>query len=97
MLGQFQDGITKVDLGPPPIERHALAGPFLERLAIGGDGLLELGGAVLAHAQRIERVAKTGLRFRPIKRHTLAGLFLERPAKGGQGSLELDCAALTLA
>jgi hypothetical protein len=33
-----------------PIERRALAGPFLERLAIGDDGLIELGSAALALA-----------------------------------------------
>src|SRR5436309_2918730 len=41
-----------------PVERHALAGPFLERLAIGGDGLFQLRRPALALAEIPERDAQ---------------------------------------
>src|SRR3981189_2608450 len=41
-----------------PVERNALAGLFLTRLAIGGDGLLELRGPALARTEGLQRVAQ---------------------------------------
>ena len=66
---------AEVVLGHGPLQRHALAGSFLERRAIGGDGLLEARGAALALAELLERVAEVALRRSPIQRHALAGSF----------------------
>ena len=52
-----------------PIERHALAGPFLQRLAIGGDGLFKLCRSALALAEYIKRSAQIVLGPGPNERH----------------------------
>jgi hypothetical protein len=80
--------------GAEPVERHALAGVFLERVAIGGDALFEACGAALAPAERLERSAEIVLGRFPVERHALAGLFHEGVAVGGDGLFEAFGAAL---
>jgi hypothetical protein len=55
-----------------PLERRALAGPFLERVAVGLDGFEQTLGAVLALPERQERGAEVVLRHGPVERHALA-------------------------
>ena len=43
--------VAEIVLGRRPVERHALAGPFLQRRAIGGDRLLQPRRAALALAE----------------------------------------------
>src|SRR5215471_3139411 len=75
--------------GPGPSERRALARPFLQRLAIGCDGLFELRRPTLAFSEYAKRIAQIVLGCGPIKRHALAGLFLQCLAIGDNGLFEL--------
>src|SRR5262249_55193220 len=77
-----------------PVERHSLARPFLQRLAIGGDRLLQPCTALLARAERLQRIAEIALRHGPVERHTLARAFFQRVAIGGDGLFELRLSAL---
>ncbi|MFZ1962977.1 MAG: hypothetical protein WAU78_05835 [Roseiarcus sp.] len=61
-----------------PIERDPLASAFLQRLAIGGDRLLQLARPALALPKDFERIAKTELCPRPLERNLLARLQLEQ-------------------
>ncbi len=80
--------VAEIVLRHCPDERHALAGVFLERGAVGDDGFLQPRGAAFALAERHERVAEVVLRHCPVERHALAGAFLERGAVGGDGFLQ---------
>src|SRR5262245_23655891 len=71
-LGEEYQRFALTARGDCPIDRLALAGPFLQRVAIGGDRLLEPGSAALARAERLKRVAEIVLRYRPLERHALA-------------------------
>jgi hypothetical protein len=66
-----------------PIERHALAGPFLEGVAIGGDRLVQVFRPALALAEGRKRSAEIVLGRGPVERHALAVLswssWLSRP------------------
>ena len=77
-----------------PIERHALAGPFLQRLAIGDDCLFELCRPALASPQRLKHVAQIVLGHGPLERHALARPFLQRLAIGDDRIFELRRPAL---
>ena len=48
------EAYAQIVLGHGPVERHALAGPFLQRLAIGGDGLFEPRRPALALARGLD-------------------------------------------
>ena len=50
-LGKRESGTRRLEEGPSPFERHALAGPFRERGAIRGDCFAELSGVTLAVVQ----------------------------------------------
>ena len=76
------------------VMRRELAGPFLERVAIGGDGLFEPSGAALAFPERRKRMSEVVLRDRPLERHALARVFLQRIAIGADGLFEAYRAAL---
>ena len=84
-------------LGHGPLERHALAGIFLQGLAIGGDGLLEPRRPALPLAERSERIAEIVLGHGPVERHALAGIFLQGLAIGGDRLFEPRRAAFPLA
>jgi hypothetical protein len=53
---------TLVAKAAGPIERHALAGPFLQRLAIGNNGLFEFCRPALTLSEPIECSAKVTIR-----------------------------------
>ena len=57
-----------------------LAGVFLERLTIGGNGLLELCGTALALAEFPERKAEIVLRRGPVERDALTRLQVDDAA-----------------
>jgi hypothetical protein len=57
--------VPPVVLGRGPLQRHPLAGPLLQRRAIGVDRLLQPLGAALPLAERQERVAEVVLGRRP--------------------------------
>ena len=62
----------EIVLGPGPIERHALAGIFRQRFAIGFDGLLEPRRPAPPLAEHSERIAEIQLGGGPIKRRARA-------------------------
>ena len=64
--------IAEIVLRHGPVERHALARPFLQRVAIGRDRLLQPRRAALALAERRQRIAEIVLRHGPVERHALA-------------------------
>ena len=72
------------------------AGPFLQGLAVGGDGLLEPRRPALPLAEPFERIAEIHLGHGPIERHPLAGIFLQSFAEGGDGFLQPRRPALPL-
>ena len=78
------------------MERNTLACPFLQRLAIGHNRLLELPRPALPLPKHPERSAEIHLRQRPIERNTLARPFLQRLAIGQNRLLELPRPALPL-
>jgi hypothetical protein len=80
-----------------PLERHALAGIFLQGLAKGGNGLLEPRRPALPLAEHSERVAEIRLGLGPLEPHALAGPFLQGLAIGGKGLIEPRRPALPLA
>jgi hypothetical protein len=47
VLAERAEHIAEIVLDRGPVERHALAGSFLEGVAIGGNGLFEARGIVL--------------------------------------------------
>src|SRR5262249_47690234 len=59
---------AEIVLGLRPVERHALAGSFLEGVAIGGDRLLQPRRPALALAEGPERSAEIVLGLRPVER-----------------------------
>ena len=77
-------------------ERHPLAGPFLQRLAIGDDGLFELRRPALALPEDLQRKPRLLWVMAQVERHALAGLFLQRLAIGDDGLFELRRPALAL-
>src|SRR5262249_45347737 len=74
--------IAEIILGPGPVERHALAGQFLEGVAIGANCLLQPRRPALACAERLKRIAEIVLGPGPAERHAVAGQFFERGAIG---------------
>jgi hypothetical protein len=66
---------AQVVLGLGPLERHALAGAFLQGGAEGLDRLLEPGWIALSLAQGPKRDAQVGLGPGPLQRHALARQF----------------------
>src|SRR5262249_56329796 len=81
--GEALERTAEIVLGRGPVERHALAGSFLESVAVGGDGLFEARGAALARAEAAERIAEIVQR-RP------ALLCVLRGAKRKTGDLNRD-------
>ena len=79
-----------------PVEGNVLAGPFLQRLAIGGDSFLQLFGPALPLPEPPKREAEVVLRRRPVERNALAGNFLQCLAIGGDSFLQLPGPALPL-
>ena len=79
------------------MERHALAGTFLQGFAKGGDGLVEPRRPALPLAEHCERIAEIDLGHGPIERHARAGIFLQGFAIGGNGLFEPRRPALPLA
>src|SRR5262249_27716506 len=77
-----------------PIERRALAGPFLQGLTVGGDGLFKLRSPALARSEGVERIAQIVLGRGPAERRTLAGVFLQRVAIGNDRLFEFCRPAL---
>jgi hypothetical protein len=75
-------GQDQIVLGHGPLERHALAGPFLLRLAKGVDRLCERLRSALTLAKAPKRKTEIVLRPGPIEGRALAGAFLQRLAKG---------------
>ena len=73
---------------PGPPERHTLARPFLQRLAIGSDSLFKLRRPALASPKSGKRITQIVLGPGPFERHTLAGLFLQYLAIGGDSLFE---------
>ena len=65
--------VAEVVLRHRPLQRHALAGVFLQRGAEGGDGFEQAGGAAFALAERPERGAEVVLRHGPVERSFRAG------------------------
>jgi hypothetical protein len=63
---------AEVILRHRPLERHAIARPFLQRGAEGLDRRLQLRRAALALPQRPKRDAEVVLRPRPVERHAIA-------------------------
>src|SRR4051794_5312805 len=84
-------------LGHGPVERDALAGPFLQRGAADADGLFQARGAALAFAEPPERVAEVVLSPRPAERDALAGPFRQRGAVGDDRLFQARGAALAFA
>src|SRR5258708_38922105 len=60
--------MAQIVLGRGPLERHALAGPFLQRLAIASDGLVKLRRSGLALPQSPKRIAEIVLGRGPVER-----------------------------
>src|SRR6516165_8026628 len=81
---------------PGPPERHTLARPFLQRLAIGSDSLFEFRRPTLPAPKGKKRVAQIVLRRGPLARLALAGPFLQRLTESGGSLLELRRSALAL-
>src|SRR5262249_28594343 len=75
-LGKEHQRDAFVAKTPGPVERHALARPFLQRVAIGPDRLLQPRRSALARAAPRKRIAGIGLRRGPLQRPTLARPFL---------------------
>ena len=73
---------------PAPLERHALARPFLQRRAKGRDRLLEPRRPVLPLPESFERVAEVVLRHRPVEGNPLTRPLLKRRTIGGDRLLE---------
>ena len=89
--GLFEErliGQRKIFLRLRPQKWDALADMFLQRRAIGGDGLLEPRRPALARAKGLKRIAEIVLRLRPTERDALAGIFLQRRAIGGDGLIK---------
>src|SRR5262249_52394078 len=80
-----------------PLKRHALARPFLQRLAKGRDRLPQPRSAAPALTERCQRIAEVVLRHGPVERHALARPFLQRVAKGRDRLLQPRRPALALA
>src|SRR5262245_33584962 len=79
-FGKDHQHDTLVAKAQGPIEWHALARVFLQRLAIGDDRLFELRRPALALPEERKRTAQTVLGHGPIEWHALKGTFLQRPA-----------------
>src|SRR5260370_13282207 len=78
-----------------PKEWCVLAGPFLQRLMKGNDGLLQPGRPFLALAEDQQRGAQTGFGKSPVEWRAVAGLFLQRPPVGNDRLLQPSRSALT--
>jgi hypothetical protein len=70
--GDHLKGAAEVVLRHCPVERHALARAFLERVAVDVDRLLQPRRPVLALPERLKGVAEVVLRRRPLKRYALS-------------------------
>src|SRR5215831_3011849 len=79
---------------PGPLERHALACLFLQRLTIGEDGLFKPRRSALASSKSGKHIAQIILGHGPLERYPLAGPFLQRLAIGDNGLPELRRPAL---
>src|SRR5262249_59197736 len=77
--------VAQIVLGLGPGERHAFAGLFLQRLAIGSNRLVELRRPTLAPPEIEERNAKIVLCQSPLERRRLTGPLLQHLAVGGDG------------
>src|SRR6266487_1356130 len=75
-----RSALPQIVLCPGPLERYDLAALFLQRVAIGHDGLFEPRRSALAASEDGKRKAQIVLRPGPIERHVLAGFFLQRLA-----------------
>src|SRR5262249_7843322 len=71
---------TLVAKAAGPVKRHALAGPFLQRLVKGDNGLFEVHRPALALPDDLKRGAQVVLGLGPVERHALAGPFLQHLA-----------------
>jgi len=57
-LPKAPKSITQIVLGPGPLQRHALAGLFFQRLTIGGGSLFEFCRPVLASSKIGKRISR---------------------------------------
>ena len=58
-LPKAPKSITQIVLGPGPLQRHALAGLFFQRLTIGGGSLFEFCRPVLASSKIGKRITQS--------------------------------------
>ena len=65
------------------MERRTLARYFLQRIAMGGNRLLELCRPALSLPEGLQGFAQKALGRGPLERRTLARYFLQRIAMGG--------------
>ena len=79
-----------------PVERPALARPFLQRLAMSRKRLRQPRRPALAASQLHEHIAEIVLRRCPVERNALAHPFLQRLAIGSKRLLQPRCTALAL-
>src|SRR5215467_2536646 len=96
-VAKAHERVAEIGLYDGPAKGHPLASVFLQRLAKGRDGLLELICAALSLAKAHEHITQADLSRRPAERHPFAGLFLERLAVGNDRGLELRRTTLALA
>ena len=68
-----RERVAQVHLGHGPVQRHALAGLFLQRGAVGGDRLLKPRGAALAFAEARKRVRRGSSGSWPIRAARVRG------------------------
>src|SRR5262245_5577453 len=95
-LSKEHQGEAFVAKSPGPVERVPLGTVFLQRLAVGADGLFQLCCSALALPEPEERNAQVVLGHGPVARYALARCFLQRLAVGGDGLFQLCCSALAL-
>src|SRR5882757_8431260 len=81
-IEQGEMGQGEFFLGLRPKEWCVLAGPYLQRLMKGGDGLLQPSRPFLRLAEDHQRGAKTGFGKSPVEWRAVAGLVRQRPAVG---------------
>jgi hypothetical protein len=76
-LAEHRKCLAEIALCHGPVERHALAGQFVEGVAIGGDRLLQQCRPALTVAELHERSTEIVLGRGPMEGHALAGSFRE--------------------
>jgi hypothetical protein len=69
VLAKAKQRGAEIILDRGPLERHALAGPFLQRFVIGSDSVIEKRRPVFPLVEPHERIAEIHLGRGPLKRH----------------------------